>query len=357
MCCLDFVNARAYNSINIDIRKSMPSRTNSNDVARLAGVSRSTVSRVFTDGAYASAETSERVMKAADQLGYSPNAIARSLSMNRTSLIGVIVGELDNPFYADILQVIGVKLQERRLASLLFVANPSAMDTLIPQVLSYRVDGVIISGATLSSKMAMRCQSAGIPVVLVNRYTDSDLISSVVGDNVDGAGQVARLFAERGYRRIGFMAGLPEASSSRDREHGFRIKLADFGLSVSAREVGSFTLEGGARAARAMLCRPDRPDAVFCANDMMATATIDIARTEFNLRIPEDLAVAGYDNSSLAGMLAYQLTSVDQNTTLMAEAALENLLQPSLGAKPPAQVVRIPSKLVERASTTLLASN
>ena len=167
----------------------MTSRTNSNDVARLAGVSRSTVSRVFTDGAYASAETSERVRKAADQLGYSPNAIARSLSMNRTGLIGVIVGELDNPFYADILQVIGEKLQQRRLASLLFVANPSAMDTLIPQVLSYRVDGVIISGAILSSKMALRCQSAGIPVVLVNRYTDSDLISSVVGDNVGGAGQ------------------------------------------------------------------------------------------------------------------------------------------------------------------------
>ena len=108
--------------------------------------------------------------------------------------------------------------------------------------------------------------------------------------------------------------------------------------------------------ARALLCRPDRPDAVFCANDMMATATIDIARTEVNLRVPEDLAVAGYDNSSLAGMLAYQLTSVDQNTTLMAEAALETLLHPDLGANPPVQVVRIPSKLVERASTTLPAA-
>lgn len=331
----------------------MTSRTSSNDVARLAGVSRSTVSRVFTDGAYASAEARERVRKAADQLGYSPNAIARSLSMSRSGLIGVIVGELDNPFYAGILQVIGENLQRRGFASLLFVASPSAMDTLIPQVLSYQVDGVIISGATLSSKMALRCQSAGISVVLVNRYTDSDLISSVVGDNIAGAGQVARLLAERGHQRIAFMAGLPETSSSRDREHGFKTTLADCGLRMHAREVGDYTLEGGVRAATALLRRPDRPDAIFCANDLMATATIDVARAEFKLRVPGDLAVVGYDNSSLAGMLSYQLTSVDQNIPLMAEAALEILLHPDAGAKPPVRSLRIAPRLVERASTAI----
>jgi DNA-binding LacI/PurR family transcriptional regulator len=325
-------------------------RVSSNDVARLAGVSRSTVSRVFTEGGYASPAIRDQVMSAARLLGYSPNAIARSLITRRSDLVGVIVGELENPFHAGVLQFIAEALQRNGRTSLLFVAPPEEIDSLIPQVLAYQVDAVILTGATLSTRMAIRCQDAGIPVALVNRYIDSDVVTSVVGDNVDGAAQVGRHLAEQGFRRIAFMAGLATSSSTRDREHGLLVALNERGLKVHSRDVGHYQAAGGTAAAVRLLDRADRPDAIFCANDVMAAATVDVARSRFGLRVPGDLAVAGYDNSPIAGMAAYQLTSVEQNMKAMAETAVE-LLRGGKGKLLPAQVLKIPAQLCLRTST------
>src|SRR4051812_33153343 len=148
------------------------------DVARLAGVSRSAVSRAFTTGAYIAPETRRRVFDAAAMLGYSPNAIARSLITQRTYIIGIVTTDLHNPFYASLLQEMNELLQDKGYASLLMIAGRDNLDALIPKLLSYQVDGFILTAVMLSSTMAARCHEIGKPVVLVDRYIESDTITS-----------------------------------------------------------------------------------------------------------------------------------------------------------------------------------
>jgi DNA-binding LacI/PurR family transcriptional regulator len=327
----------------------------SSDVARLAGVSRSAVSRTFTPGAYVSAETRSKVLAAADMLGYRPNAIARSLSKRQSSLIGIVASNLDNPFYSQMLATLSVLLQARGYAVLLVVADSREIDGLIPRLLSYQVDGVILPATTLGSKIAIDLQRFGRPVVLVNRYLAHDVVSSVSGDNVGGGAAVADLLAQSGRRRIAFLAGQPDTSSSRDRGRGFRERLASYGIAVTADDVGHYTRDGGAAAARRLLARAPQPDAIFCANDAMALAVLEVARTEFNLEVPSELAIVGYDNSTPAAWPFYQLTSVDQNLPEMARIAVELLISKVEGHSSGIDHIVVPATLVERATTPATA--
>ena len=204
------------------------------DVARLAGVSRSAVSRAFTEGAYIAPATRRKVLGAAATLGYSQNAIARSLITQRTGIVGVVTTALRNPFYASLLQETNELLQERGYASLLVVAGRDNLDSLVPMLLSYQVDGFIITSAMLSSTMAARCHASGKPVVLVDRYIESDIVTSISSDNIVGAAAVADFLLDAGHRYIAFISGLPDTSSARDRERGFRLRLMERGHSLRA---------------------------------------------------------------------------------------------------------------------------
>jgi DNA-binding LacI/PurR family transcriptional regulator len=325
------------------------------EVARLAGVSRSAVSRTFTPGAYVSAETRSKVLAAAEMLGYRPNAIARSLSTRQSKLVGIAASNLDNPFYAQMLAILSKLLQQRGFGILLLVAEPAEIDGLIRQMLSYQVDGVILPAATLGSKIAIDLQRFGRPVVLVNRYLAHDVISSVSGDNIGGGARVADLFAQAGRRRIAFLAGQPDTSSSRDRGRGFREQLASYGIGVYAEDAGQYAHREGAAAARRLLSRTPHPDAIFCANDSMALAALEVARTEFNLRVPEDVAVVGYDNSAAASWPFYELTSVDQNLPQMAQIAVDLLVSKIEGKSAGIDHMVVPATLVERATTPATA--
>lgn len=332
------------------------SQVHSNDVARLAGVSRSAVSRAFTKGAYISPETRAKVMEAAQALGYTPNRIARSLNRQKSDIIGVVTSELDNPFYAEILQRIGELLQENGLATLLVIAHQSDLDDRISQLLSYQIDGVILTAATLSSSVTERYDGFRKPIVLLDRHVQQDGVASVVGDGFGGGRKVADLLVAGGHRHIAFMAGLPNTSSSRDREEGFRTGLAQAGLSIAAYDVGHYTHEGATEAARRLLTRPDRPDAIFCANDVMALATLFVARDELGLRIPADLAIVGYDNTAVCSWPAHLLTSVDQNKNEMAGQAVKLLLQARSERRSSGFIhASIPSDLIIRASTRPIA--
>ena len=302
-------------------------RIRSIDVARLAGVSRSAVSRTFTDGASVAADTRRRVEEAAAVLGYRPNAIARMLITRRSGLVGIVVAELDNPFYTRMLDVLSYRLQDAGLLPLLFNCRDAhRVDDLLPRLLDCQVEGVIVTAATLSSHMARECLRSGTPVVLLNRYVHDDDASSVACANRDGGAMIADHLLGLGRTGVGFVAGIEDTSSSRDREEGFTQRLAERGARITHREVGAYSYQGGLRAARAMLARPDRPDTVFCANDVMAIAMMDVATGAFGLRVPEDLCVAGYDNIAPAVWPGYGLTSVDQNIEAMVERAVAILL-------------------------------
>lgn len=326
-------------------------RVRSLDVARLAGVSRSAVSRTFTPGAYVSPETRAKVLAAAEALGYQPNALARSLITRRTGIIGIVSTDLDNPFYAELLQALSQRLQDENLASLLLFGDETSTDRQITQLLSYQVDALVMTNATLSSVMAARCAQIDKPVVAINRYIAQQEITSITCDNVGSAATVADHLVAMGCTRIAFVAGKPDASSSRDREAGFLRRLAQLGRSVVAHETGGYTHTGGVDAARRLLSRPDRPDGVFCANDMMAFGVMDAARDEFGLRIPEDLKVCGFDNSSLASWSSYNLTSVDQDIAAMVETSVMHIVASLSGAAREARHLEVAGRLMVRHSS------
>ena len=329
-----------------------PKKTvSSAEVARLAGVSRSAVSRTFTPGAYVSEETRRRVLEAAEMLHYSPNAIARSLSKKSSGLVGIIASNLDNPFYAAMLAELSSQLQRHDYGILLLVADSPKLDTLIPKLLSYQVDGVILPAATLSSQMAVILQRSGRPVVLVNRYLRDEVVSSVSGDNVGGGRAVAELLVATGHRRIAFIAGQDDTSSSRDRQQGLAEGLARHGIAICARETGQFNHHQGAIAARQLLSRYPRPDAIFCANDVMAMGALEVAKVDFGLRVPEDLAIVGYDNSEQAGWPLHQLTTVDQHLGAMAREAVELLVDRLRTGHDGIEHRIVPATLVQRATT------
>jgi DNA-binding LacI/PurR family transcriptional regulator len=327
----------------------------SSDVARLAGVSRSAVSRAFTQGAYVSAETRAKVLEAAELLSYRPNAIARSLSKQSSELIGIVASNLENPFYAQMLATLSTMLQAQGFGILLLIAETPDIDALIPRLLSYQVDGVILPAATLGSKIAIELQRSGKPVVLINRYLRHDVVSSVSGDNLGGGAAVADLLAKTGHGRIAYLAGLDDTSSSRDRGRGLKDQLARHGITIYAEEGGQYEREPGAAAARRLLALTPRPDAIFCANDTMALATLEVARLEFGLKVPEELAIVGYDNSEPAHWPFYGLTSIDQNLEEMARIAIALLIDKLEGRQVGVAHVVVPGILMQRSTTRLIS--
>lgn len=329
-----------------------PRHVTAQDVARRAGVSQSAASRTFTPGASISADLRERVRSAAAALGYRPNAIARSLITARSRIIGVAASYLQNHFYPDVLDALSRALQARGYQILLFTAELSeTADEVLDGLLRYRVDAVVLASTTLSSRLAEECRAAGIPVLLFNRTSDVASVSAVTGENRRGGRMIGELLAACGHERIAYIAGTENSSTSRDRERGFLEGLAAGGTCLFAREAGLYRFDGAADAARRLFSRPDRPDAVFAANDHMAIAAMGVATAEFGLRIPEDVAFVGFDDVEAARWPAYSLTTFSQPIPPMVSAVVDLLL--SLVEEPdtmPRHVV-VTGELIESAST------
>lgn len=332
----------------------------SSHVARLAQVSQSAVSRTFTPGASVSALTRTKVNDAARQLGYRPNAIARSLITKRSRIIGVVMGQLDNPFYPLVLEKLSQRLRRDGYHVLLFINDRDESDGVLAEILQYQVDGIVMASTVLSSALARDCADAGSPVVLFNRMSrqaanELHPASAVTSDNEAGARMVARHLVAGGHQRIAYLAGLEASSTNLDRERGFREELALLGTRIHSRAVGNYSFEGAQAAARGLFApAPGQPhampDAIFVGSDHMAIAVMDVLRTELGLKVPDDVSVAGFDNVPQAAWGAYQLTTVEQSIDLMIEATATLLGEQIDGTAPP-QAITVPCRLVVRAST------
>jgi len=323
------------------------------DVALLAKVSQSAVSRTFTPGGSVSAETRERVLKAAQDLGYRPNALARAMISGRSRLIALLVAYLDNQFYPQVLERLSRALQAEGYHVLLFMTDPGKQDQVVQQILEYQVEGIVMATATLSSRLARECAATGIPVVLFNRYVASSPASSVTSDNIEGGRLAARFLVDGGHERIAFIAGLEDSSTNRDREAGFFKGLAEHGMTLFARGIGDYTFEGAASAARELFQTEEKPDAVFVANDHMAFSVMDVLRDELKLRVPEDVSVVGYDDVPEAGWAGYRLTTVAQPTDAMIKATVAILLE-QIGKQEVKHCAAVlPAELVVRSSVRL----
>ena len=323
------------------------------DVARMAGVSQSAVSRAFTPGTSISKRMLLKVEEAARKLGYRPNLIARSLSTSRSNLIGVAIPPLENQFYPAVLEALSAAFGRLGYRLLLFTSQArQSFDPLLEEVLKSRVDALVMVAASISSSFADECKQSGLPVVLMNRKTDSRMVSCVTGASRVGTEMIAEFLLAGRHRRYAFVAGDSSSSTSRDREKAFTMHLQKHGVKLSARAVGNYSFDETSAAARKLFSLKSRPDAIFCVNDHMALAVISVAKAEFGLEVGKAVSVVGFDDSELARWPVFGLTTYEQPIERMAERVVDIIQQQLRGAVEVAEVV-VSGELIVRTSARI----
>ena len=322
------------------------------DIARAAGVSQATVSRVLNDDPRVAAKTRARVLKVVNELNYTPNGIARGLVTRRSNLVGVVVSDIMNPFYPQFLEAIAARLDERGLKMVLYNAGGQREDVYTRMLLEQRVDGIIFTSAVRDSRLADELVKRGIPLVLTNRTIEAALCDKAVGDNAGGARQVAAHLLELGHARIAVITGDPRASTSSERLDGFRAALTEAGLALPDEDVvnGAFSAETAYACASRLLARSEPPSAIFCLNDLMAFGAIS-ATLAAGLRIPEDVSIVGFDDIWMAGWEVFGLTTVHQPLAEMASASVDLLVERLDERERSSRKLVFPSTLVVRRTT------
>jgi DNA-binding LacI/PurR family transcriptional regulator len=323
---------------------------NAKTIAAKLGVSQSTISRAFTPDASISPKTRQRVLKAAAEFGYQPNAIARSLITRRSSIVGIVISNPTNPYYPEVLAEFSRQLREVGLQSLLFnVPDSKDVEKELPNLLQYQVDAIVLVSSTISTAAAQRCAENGRLVVLFNLYVPNGEIAAVSCDNAQGGSLVADYVAANGYKRPAFVAGVADSSTSMDREWGFTTRLRELGIALHARAGGeAFSYDAGRAAALSIV--PERPDIIFFANDLLAIGGMDALRYDAGLKVPGDIAVIGFDNQPMASWGSYQLTTVNRPVSRMVEVTVALLSRSAKGEDVPAVPHFVPVELVERES-------
>ena len=329
-------------------------RTTITDVARTAGVSVATVSKVINDRYGVAASTAERVREVIDQLGYESSLVARSLRSSRTGVLGVLVAEFE-PFSTELLKGLSRAAQGSGYELLAWSGGATPPEHVGWEHRSLsRLSGTLIDGAVLVTPTVVDGQYR-IPVVAIDPHTGPSALPSVDSDNFAGACTAVQHLLDLGHRRIGFLAGRPDLESARLREEGYRRTMAAAGLTVDEDlvRVGGFRPATADGPAAELLRLPDRPTAVFAANDLSAIRTVEVARS-LGLRVPEDLSVVGFDNIPESALAYPPLTTVSQPLHRMGEVAMEMLLTLVRGGELDLHHQRLRTDLVVRSSTRAL---
>ncbi|KZM50134.1 LacI family DNA-binding transcriptional regulator [Labrenzia sp. OB1] len=329
---------------------------NSFDVARLAGVSRSAVSRTFTDGASVSKETRDKVMAAARQLGYRVNVLARSLHKQKSDLVGVVAADLDNPFRAEQIDLLTQGLLELGFRPILLRGEPSTdVAELIGSLLQYSVAGVIVTSDTPSEEICRECLQNGVPLVVVNKRDPGAPVDRVVTDFDAGGRMALEHLLECGCERLAVVTPEHSSYSIKGRVLAFEEAGKARGVSVTRIACGTQSYEGGLGASAAVHRVRGGIDGIFCTADYLALGVLDGLRHEHGLRVPEDIQMIGYDNIPQASWKAYDLTTVFQSRRDLCEATLDILMQRLEEPDTPPQIRTCGVTLVERGTTRKLS--
>jgi LacI family transcriptional regulator len=338
----------------VEARKSENAVT-SVDVARRARVSQATVSRVFSGKSVVRQGTVDRVMTAASELGYRPNAIARSLTSRRTNLIAVVSVDSTHTFYSSILNGISGRLTRAGKQILFFLTDFEAgFDDIFQQVLQYKVDALLIVSAAVSVEITEECSRISLPVVIFNRQIRSSHVFSICSDNRAAARDVADYLAGRGYKAFAYIGSDRRLSDiSADRRQGFTERLAELGFGDVRFVCGNYTYESGRTAMRELLDSAGfdaGSRAVFASNDLMAMGAMDAARHEYGLSIPGDIAVVGFDAIGEGAWKSYSLTTVEQPIDKMLDVACSHLMKRLDGKETDGGTRLFRCKILERAT-------
>lgn len=295
-------------------RKAVTAR----ELARLMGVSQSAVSRAFTPGTSISPELRQRILRAAEEFDYHPNAIASMLSTRRSNIAGIVVSEMQNPFYPALIEKLSRELQRVGLQSLMFnITRGSNIEEQLVALRKYSVDAVVVISATVLSGASLRWVTEGRASVLVNRTIPDQKITSVSCNNIEGARAIADHFHALGRRNVAFVGGLSHTSTNIERQNAFITRVAELGMTLThAVSGGEYSYEAGYKSALE-IGSAERTEAIFFANDILAIGGFDALKDKLGLRIPEDMAIAGFDDVAMTRWPRYSLTTFRQPVDAM----------------------------------------
>lgn len=325
----------------------------SRDVAELAGVSQATVSRVMSSPAKLSPATKARVQAAMETLGYVPHAGAQAMKTRRTNTIGVVVADLTNPFYPEVLDELSRELDAAGFRVVIWNAGGGRHHDALKAIREHAVDGVIFTTATEDSLELQAAIEKNSPIVLINRVVEGLDCDQVTSSNTAGGTAVADYLLTHGKTRVAFIGGAQNASTSRERGRGFLGRMAEQGHPIPERFRfdGEFSHDISAQITNRLLAQTDRPQAIFCANDHMAFGALDALRA--HQVKPTDCWVIGYDDVDMAAWDSFSLTTVRQPSRAMARAGAEMMINRIQSPKRAPRQVTFPCDLIVRNSTEL----
>jgi LacI family transcriptional regulator len=331
----------------------VPERVTMADVAREAGVSSMTVSRVINNKGDVSSSTRQRVLELIDRLGYRPSGIARGLATRRTGTLGLVVPDVANPFFSDVAR--GVEHVAYAEGYNVFLCNteedPERELAVLKSLEEKRVDGLILCSSRLEEDELRTVVSRHPTTVLVNRRLDGEGVRPVLVDDEAGGRLVTSFLLESGHEAVGFLAGPPVSHSGRERTSGYRATLAEAGLAYDPALVRRCrpVVEGGQEAALSLLTTRPEISALFCYNDLVAVGALQ-ACAELGRRVPEDVAVVGYDDIPLAALVTPALTTCRVPRYELGSQAVDLLLRQINGCSEECDEIVLAPELVVRDS-------
>ncbi len=319
------------------------------DVARKAGVSRSAVSRTFTNGASVSDSMRHKVEKAATELGYTPNALASSLTTGRTRLIGLVSNNFHNPIFLEVFDLFTRGLQDRGLRPLLVnLSDETDPAHSVRMLRQYSVDGVVVASSTLTPEFSQAFKNANIPVVhSFGRHSSSPQVHVVGIDNIECGRMAARELVERGYKRVGFLGGPEAATSTQDRIAGFSSELANHkGVSFSHSFADAYSFDAG-RKEMIRLLKETPAQAYFCGDDVLSIGALS-AIEEVGLSVPGDIGLIGLNDMEMAGWENINLTTIRQPVRQIISSSIELIVAMLDDPERYPEARLFPSTVVER---------
>ena len=295
------------------------------EVAERAGVSRSAVSRTFTDGASVSEKMRQKVEKAARELGYSPNALASSLTTGRTKLIGLVSNNFHNPIFLEVFDLFTRGLQERGLRPLLVnLTNESEPANSVRMLRQYSVDGVVVASSTLPPEFALAFRDAGVPVVhSFGRASTSPKVHVVGIDNVETGRMAARALVAQKYKHIAFLGGPADATSTQDRHKGFVEEMSKHPeVNTTESFAEAYSHKAGRKEMLRLLDAGDRAEGYFCGDDVLSIGALSAIKDR-GLSCPGDIGIIGLNDMQMAGWENIDLTTIHQPIRQIVNSSIE----------------------------------
>jgi LacI family transcriptional regulator, repressor for deo operon, udp, cdd, tsx, nupC, and nupG len=327
-------------------------------VARKAGVSVSTVSRALTRPDRVAKDTRESVLEAAQEMGYAPNQLARSLRQRGSRTIGLIISDIQVQFHGEVAKGVEDTAQAHGYTTILCNSDEDGAKekTYLELLKGFRVGGLILEPTEAGVKNTEALVRSGVPVVEVDRISGAQGVTSVLSENLEGAAMAAQHLLGLGHTKIGVIAGDQKLTSGRERLQGFQNALAQHGLNVPPEWIkySPYTKEEGERAALELLAEAAQPTAWFVVSSVLTVGVLQALRTQ-NIRIPQQISLIGFDDAHWASLTNPPLTVIAQSSYALGQRAAEIILEhldagKTRGVKTTSSIVRLPTRLIERES-------